>query len=52
MIQALIFTVTIFIGWVIFDGIKHRKIHMENVWAGLVTAVIAGIVWYILFVIF
>ncbi|MBU9721767.1 MULTISPECIES: hypothetical protein [Bacillaceae] len=52
MFQALIFAITIFIGWVIFDGIKHKKIIIENVWAGLVAAIIAGVFWYILFIIF
>ena len=52
MVQAMIFAITIFIGWVIFDGIKHRRIIKENVLAGLVTGVTAGLFWYILFVIF
>ncbi|WP_198520810.1 hypothetical protein [Alteribacter populi] len=52
MIQSIIFAITIFIGWVIFDGIKHRKIIKENVLAGLAAAIVAGIAWYILFIIF
>lgn len=50
--QAIVFAITIFFGWVIFDFIKHKKIIKENVMAGLFTAVIAGVFWYILFVIF
>lgn len=52
MAQAIIFAITIFIGWVIFDGIKHKKVHRDNVIAGFITAIIAGAVWYLLFVIF
>ncbi|WP_201745328.1 hypothetical protein [Alteribacter lacisalsi] len=52
MAQAIIFAITMFIGWLIFDAIKHKKIIKENVLAGAFAGVIAGIVWYILFVIF
>ncbi|GEL08701.1 hypothetical protein [Salisediminibacterium halotolerans] len=52
MVQAFIFAVTIFLGWIIFDGIKHKKILKENVFAGLITGVTAGVFWYILFIIF
>ncbi|WP_179298875.1 hypothetical protein [Evansella halocellulosilytica] len=52
MLGAITFAITIFIGWVIFDAVKHKKVIKENVWAGLIAAIFAGIVWYILFVIF
>ncbi|MFA9560236.1 hypothetical protein ACERII_23235 [Evansella sp. AB-rgal1] len=52
MSQALIFAITIFIGWVIFDAVKHKKIIKENIFSGLITSIIAGFVWYILFIIF
>ncbi|MCR6107792.1 hypothetical protein HXA34_15915 [Salipaludibacillus agaradhaerens] len=52
MIQALIFTITIFIGWLIFDAIKHKKLLKENIISGLLTAVVAGVFWYILFIVF
>jgi hypothetical protein len=52
MLGAFIFAVTMFVGWTIFDLVKHKKIMKENVISGLVAAVTAGIAWYILFVIF
>lgn len=52
MIGALIFAVTMFIGWTIFDYIKHKKLIKENVVSGLAASIVAGVVWYILFVIF
>ncbi|QKS72159.1 hypothetical protein FLK61_36500 [Paenalkalicoccus suaedae] len=52
MIEAFIFACTMFIGWTIFDYIKHKKFMKENVLSGLVVGVIAGIAWYILFIIF
>ncbi|WP_187254614.1 hypothetical protein [Alkalicoccus halolimnae] len=52
MIGALIFAITMFIGWTIFDAIKHKKIIKENVISGLAASIVAGIAWYILFVIF
>ncbi|WP_181186282.1 hypothetical protein [Alkalicoccus urumqiensis] len=52
MIGALIFTLTMFVGWIIFDGIKHREIRKENVVSGLAAAIAAGVFWYILFVVF
>ena len=52
MLGAIVFTITIFFGWVIFDLVKHKKIIKENVWAGLFAAIVAGVVWYIFFIIF
>lgn len=52
MIGAFIFTITMFIGWTIFDYIKHRKLIKENIVSGFVASVVAGIAWYILFIIF
>ncbi|MDQ0255856.1 hypothetical protein J2S74_003240 [Evansella vedderi] len=52
MVEAIIFAITIFIGWVIFDTVKHKRVIKENVWSGLVTAIVAGVFWYILFVVF
>ncbi|WP_171051808.1 hypothetical protein [Alteribacter natronophilus] len=52
MAQAVIFAITMFIGWVIFDAIKHKKFIKENILAGAIAGIIAGVVWYILFVIF
>ncbi|SDZ49011.1 hypothetical protein SAMN05421736_11492 [Evansella caseinilytica] len=52
MIQAIVFAITIFVGWIMFDAIKHKKFIQENIWSGLITAVIAGAVWYVLFIVF
>ncbi|CAM3840732.1 hypothetical protein [Alkalicoccus chagannorensis] len=52
MIEAVIFALTIFIGWTMFDWVKHKKIIKENVVSGFVTAVVAGAAWYILFILF
>ncbi|MFC4737714.1 hypothetical protein ACFO4L_14005 [Bacillus daqingensis] len=52
MLGAFIFTITMFIGWTLFDYIKHKKLMKENVISGLIASIVAGIVWYILFVIF
>ncbi|WP_280770079.1 hypothetical protein [Salipaludibacillus daqingensis] len=52
MFQAVVFMITIFIGWVFFDAIKHKKIIKENVISGLIASIIAGFAWYILFIIF
>ncbi|ADU31615.1 hypothetical protein [Evansella cellulosilytica] len=52
MFEAIVFAITIFIGWVIFDAVKHKKVIKENVFSGLVAAIVAGIVWYVLFIIF
>ncbi|MDG5790099.1 hypothetical protein QA612_21900 [Evansella sp. AB-P1] len=52
MAQAIIFAITIFIGWIVFDAVKNKKVIKENVLSGLITALIAGIAWYILFIIF
>lgn len=52
MFQAIIFTITMFGGWIVFDAIKHKKIMKENVLSGLVASIVAGFAWYILFIIF
>lgn len=52
MIGAFIFTMTMFIGWTLFDFMKHKKFIKENIISGFVASVVAGIAWYILFVIF
>ncbi|MCD8510284.1 MAG: hypothetical protein LRY73_10700 [Bacillus sp. (in: Bacteria)] len=52
MVEAIIFAITIFFGWVIFDTVKNKKLIKENIWAGLVTAIVAGLIWYILFIVF
>jgi hypothetical protein len=52
MFQAVIFAITMFIGWIIFDAIKHKKIIKENIISGFFAAIVAGFFWYILFIIF
>lgn len=52
MFQAIVFAITIFTGWIIFDAIKHKRVIKENVISGFLTAIVAGFVWYVLFIIF
>lgn len=52
MIQVVVFILTIFIGWVIFDFVKHKKLIKENVFTALISAIVAGIAYYVLFGIF
>jgi TRAP-type C4-dicarboxylate transport system permease small subunit len=52
VIGILVFIFTIFIGWIIFDFVKHKQIKKENVLTAFVSAVIAGVVYYILYWVF
>ncbi|WP_017726435.1 hypothetical protein [Halalkalibacterium ligniniphilum] len=52
MIDALVFAFAMFCGWVVFDTVKHRRLSLEIVMSALVVAVIAGIGWLLLDLIF
>ncbi|WP_416151729.1 hypothetical protein ACM26V_12455 [Salipaludibacillus sp. HK11] len=52
MFPAVVFAITMFIGWIVFDAIKHKKVIKENVISGFVASIVAGFAWYILFIIF
>lgn len=52
MIGAIFFAIAVFIGWFIFDFVQNKKIIIENVISAFITAIVAGIVWYILFLVF
>ncbi|MDE5415722.1 MAG: hypothetical protein LPK26_11660 [Bacillaceae bacterium] len=48
MVEALLFGIAIFFGWVIFDFVKHKKFSKENILSALVVGVIGGVAWYII----
>ena len=52
MVEVLIFAVTVFSGWLLLDYVKHKKLTKENVASAAVSGAIAGVAWYVLFVIF
>ncbi len=52
MFPAVVFGITMFIGWIIFDAIKHKQVIKENVISGFIASIVAGVAWYILFIIF
>ncbi|ARK31878.1 hypothetical protein [Halalkalibacter krulwichiae] len=52
MISTIVFAFAIFCGWLVFDFVKHRKITMEMVISSFVIAVAAGILWWLLELIF
>ena len=52
LVQIFVFTLTIFIGWVIFDYVKQKKFTKENIVTALVSAVVAGVAYYVLFWLF
>ncbi|MET3506958.1 hypothetical protein [Halalkalibacter oceani] len=52
MVSAIVFAFAIFCGWLIVDIVKQRKLTLENVLSSLVAAVIAGLAWWVLELIF
>ena len=52
MVQIIVFIFTIFIGWLIFDYVKHKKITKENVLTAFISGIVAGVVYYILYWVF
>ncbi|WP_196121204.1 hypothetical protein [Anaerobacillus alkaliphilus] len=52
MIQVLVFIFTIFVGWLIFDFVKHKKLQKENVLTALISAIVAGVAYYVLYWVF
>ncbi|WP_169819173.1 hypothetical protein [Anaerobacillus arseniciselenatis] len=52
LVQVIVFIFTIFIGWFMFDLVKHKKIIKENVLTALIAAIVAGAAYYVLFVLF
>ncbi|WP_197276355.1 hypothetical protein [Bacillus sp. JCM 19034] len=50
--SAVIFGLAIFCGWFVFDLVKHKKVTKEMVISSLVISVIAGVVWWILDLLF
>ncbi len=51
-IPTIVFAFAVFCGWLVFDIVKQRKFTLENVVSSLVVAVIAGIAWWLLELIF
>ncbi|MCM3762536.1 hypothetical protein M3212_17340 [Alkalihalobacillus oceani] len=52
MVSAIVFAFAIFCGWLIFDIVKQRKLTLENLMSSLIVAVIAGVAWWVLELIF
>ncbi|MBU8905349.1 hypothetical protein [Desertibacillus haloalkaliphilus] len=52
MVESIVFAFTVFVGWVIFDFTKHKKLMKEQVLGALVVGLIAGAGWYLLGVLF
>ncbi|QOY38795.1 hypothetical protein AWH56_012060 [Anaerobacillus isosaccharinicus] len=52
MVQIIVFIFTIFIGWLIFDFVKQKKITKENVLTAFISGIVAGVVYYILYWVF
>jgi cytochrome c biogenesis protein CcdA len=52
VVQVIVFIITIFIGWLIFDFVKHKKLTKENTLTALIAAVVAGVAYYVLFGLF
>ncbi|WP_179295611.1 hypothetical protein [Bacillus sp. FJAT-45350] len=52
MSEPIIFAITIFIGWLIFDFVKHKKLTKELVIGALIVAIIAGLGWFVLDLLF
>ncbi|MFC0469576.1 hypothetical protein ACFFHM_03300 [Halalkalibacter kiskunsagensis] len=50
--STVIFAFSIFCGWLIFDIVKHRKIKLEIVLSSLIVAIIAGVLWWLLDLLF
>ncbi|MFC5713019.1 hypothetical protein ACFPU1_09510 [Thalassorhabdus alkalitolerans] len=48
MIQALIFGIAVFLGWILLDWVKEKKLRKEKVREAAVTAVFGAIGWLIL----
>ncbi|WP_169824071.1 hypothetical protein [Anaerobacillus alkalidiazotrophicus] len=52
MVQVTVLMVTIFVGWLLLDFTKHKKLTKENVLSALISGFIAGAVYYFLFGLF
>ncbi|WNF36323.1 hypothetical protein RJD24_18030 [Bacillaceae bacterium IKA-2] len=52
MFQVIVLIFTIFAGWLIFDFVKHKKFNKENVFTAFITALIAGVAYYVLYWLF
>lgn len=48
MVEAISFALAVFIGWVIFDFVKHKQFKKEHVLSALTIGIIAGIGWFVL----
>lgn len=52
MVQVIVLVFTVFVGWVILDFVKHKKFSKENILTALISAIVAGVAYYVLFGIF
>ncbi|MDQ0206558.1 hypothetical protein [Alkalicoccobacillus murimartini] len=48
MTTAIIFGVAIFLGWIILDVVKHKKLQMETIVTSLVAGFVGAIFWFLL----
>ncbi|MCM2675429.1 hypothetical protein [Alkalicoccobacillus plakortidis] len=48
MSTAIIFGVAIFLGWIILDVVKHKKLQLETVVTSLVAGIVGAVFWFIL----
>ncbi|WP_169823070.1 hypothetical protein [Anaerobacillus alkalilacustris] len=49
MVQVTVLMVTIFVGWLLLDFVKHKKLTKENVLSAGISGVVAGGLYYLLF---
>jgi hypothetical protein len=50
--STIVFAFSIFCGWLIFDIVKQRKVTIDIIISSLIVALIAGIFWWILDLLF
>ncbi|MGO4889000.1 hypothetical protein ACJ2A9_14690 [Anaerobacillus sp. MEB173] len=48
MIQAFVLAVTVFIGWTLLDFVKKKRLTKESLIGSFITAILAGVVWFIM----
>lgn len=48
MAEAISFSLAVFVGWLVLDFVKHKRITKINIFVALLNGIIAGVAWYVL----
>ncbi|MFB5664268.1 hypothetical protein [Alteribacillus sp. HJP-4] len=52
MVQAIIFGIAIFIGWIVMDVTKEKRLRKEKAAESLIAGIVGGMGWFLLDLLF